>query len=500
MRYIIAFDVGTTAVKVVCIDRQTGKLTTGKADCDLFFPQPNFVEQDPHQLWDALCTACRECVAKAQPDLSEIGGMVICAPWRNIIPLDKDGNVLHRSLIWMDARGIDQAARLNRSMNTTSFTGQDYHARLLWLKENEPEIWNKAAHIVGLNCYFKYRATGNIVTECSDDFIHTPSPTVQAHYSNVLRHCGFTEEDLAKFPPSLPSTAVMGELLPEAAARMGLRPGIPVVGGFGDLNAITFGCGCIEDGMAHIYLGTSGWLCETKFERIPGYGRGHFTLDEQHENTLFGIQTGGRAYDWLISQFYSAERSELGDAAFEFVNQEIATVAPGCDGLIATHWLGGELPPLAAKNAKGLFFNITGQHERKHFARAMLESLCYTHRLSLNSYTQFHGGQTPDSIRVVGGGAMSAEWMQMMADILKIPVRVPANPRFVGTMGAYYCAMIGLGLAKDYADAIASQSLGEETVYYPNPDNFAVYDKNFSVYSKLYTTLKPLYDELNGVY
>ena len=500
MRYIIAFDVGTTAVKVVCIDRQTGKLTTGKADCDLFFPQPNFVEQDPHQLWDALCTACRECVAKAQPDLSEIGGMVICAPWRNIIPLDKDGNVLHRSLIWMDARGIDQAARLNRSMNTTDFTGQDYHARLLWLKENEPEIWNNAAHIVGLNCYFKYRATGNIVTECSDDFIHTPSPTVQAHYSNVLRHCGFTEEDLAKFPPSLPSTAVMGELLPEAAAQMGLRPGIPVVGGFGDLNAITFGCGCIEDGMAHIYLGTSGWLCETKFERIPGYGRGYFTLDERHENTLFGIQTGGRAYDWLITQFYGAERREMGDDAFEFVNQEVASVEPGCGGMIATHWLGGELPPLAAKNAKGLFFNVTDQHERRHFARAMLESICYTHRLSLESYTAFHGGQAPDSIRVVGGGAMSAAWMQMMADILHIPVRVPANPRFVGTMGAYYCAMIGLGLAKDYADAIASQSLGEETVYVPNPDNFAVYDRNFSVYSKLYTTLKPLYDEINGVY
>ena len=500
MRYIIAFDVGTTAVKAVCIDRQTGKLTTGKADCELCFPQPNFVEQDPLQLWDALCHACRECVAKAQPDLNEIGGMVVCAPWRNIIPLDQNGKPMHRSLIWMDARGIAQAAKLNKAMNVTSFTGQDYHARLLWLKENEPEIWNNAAHIVGLNCYFKYRCTGNIVTECSDDFIHTPNPAVQEHYNNVLRHAGFTAEDLKKFPPSLPSTAVMGTLLPEAAEELGLRSGIPVVGGFGDLNAITFGCGCIEEGMAHIYLGTSGWLGETRHERIPGYGGSHFTLDETHENTLFGIQTGGRAYDWLITQFYNAERREMGDDVFDLVNREIGTVPPGSDGLVATHWLGGELPPLAAKNAKGLFFNITDRHERKHFARAMLESLCYTHRLSLDRYADFRGGQKPDSIRVVGGGAMSAEWMQMMADILKIPVRVPANPRFVGTMGAYYCAMIGMGLARDYADAIASQSLGEETVYTPNPENFAVYDKSFAIYSKLYQTLKPLYDEINGIY
>ena len=500
MRYIIAFDVGTTAVKAVCIDRQSGKLTTGKADCKLYIPQPNYAEQDPLQLWDALCFASRECVAKAQINPNEVGGVVICAPWRNIIPLDKDGNVLYNSLIWMDARGIDQAARLNRAMNTTDFTGQDYHARLMWLKENEPEVWNNATHIVGLNCYFKYRATGNIFTECSDDFIHTPNPDVQAHYNRVISHTGLTEEDLAKFPPSLPSTACVGKLLREAAGQLGLVEGIPVIGGFGDLNAITFGCGCIEDNMTHIYLGTSGWLCETKFARIPGYGSTHFTLDETHECTTFPLQTAGRAYDWLTQQFYHGERAQMGEDVFTFVNREVASVAPGSDGLIATHWLSGELPPLAAKNAKGLFFNITAEHERRHFARAMLESICYTHRLSLERYIAAHDGKAPDSIRVVGGGAMSDAWMQMMADILRLPVRVPANPRYVGTMGAYYCAMIGLGLAKDYADAIATQSLGEETVYTPNPDNFAVYDKCFSVYSKLYQTLKPLCDELNGVY
>ena len=499
MRYIIAFDCGTTAIKAVCIDRQTGKLTTGKAGCLLYLPQANWAEQDPVQLWDALCAASRECVAKAQIDPQEVGGVVICAPWRNIIPLDENGAPLYNSMIWMDARGIDQAARLNAAMGRFVATGQDYFARLMWLKEERPEIWNKAAHIVGLNCYFKYRATGNFFTECSDDFIHTPNADVQAYYNEILSHTGLTEKDLEKFPPSLPSTARVGNLLEDAAETLGLVAGIPVLGGFGDLNAITFGCGCIEDSMTHIYLGTSGWLCETKPYRVDGYGGGNFTLDEQHECTIFSLQTGGRAYDWLISQFYAAEREEVGDAVFDMVNKDVGSVPAGCKGLIATHWLGGELPPLAAKNAKGLFFNITDQHDRRYFARAMLESICFTHRLSLEHYTKLHGAK-PESIRVVGGGAMSAEWMQMMADILQIPVHVPANPRYVGTMGAYYCALIGLGLAKDYADAIASQSLGEETIYQPNPDNFAVYDKNFSVYSKLYATLQPLYDELNGKY
>ncbi|MBQ3532821.1 MAG: carbohydrate kinase [Oscillospiraceae bacterium] len=499
MRYIIAFDVGTTAVKAVCIDRQTGAFHTGKADCLLYMPHPNWVEQDPQQLWDALCSASRECVAKGKIDPHEVGGMVISAPWRNIIPLDENGQPLRFSMIWMDSRGIEQAARLNKAMDCSSFTGQDYFARVLWLKENEPRVWNGAKHIVGLNCYFKYRATGNIATNCSDDFIHTPNPDVQAYYNKVLGHMGLNDEDLAKFPPSLPSTACVGNLLPEAAEALGLAEGIPVFGGFGDLNAIAFGCGCTDDSMTHIYLGTSGWLCETKNGRIDGYGGSYFTLDETHEAALFSLQTGGRAYDWLITQFYGAERKEMGDDVFEFVNKEVGTVPPGSAGLIATHWLNGEIPPLAAKNAKGLFFNVTEQHERKYFARAMLESICYTHRLSLEHYAKLHG-EKPENIRVVGGGAMSAEWMQMMADILQIPVRVPANPRYVGTMGTYYCAMIGLGLAKDYQDAIASQSLGEETIYYPNEENFAVYDKSFSVYRKLYQTLKPLYDEINGVY
>ena len=143
MRYIIAFDCGTTAIKAVCIDRQTGKLTTGKADCLLYLPQANWAEQDPVQLWDALCAASRECVAKAQIDPQEVGGVVICAPWRNIIPLDENGAPLYNSMIWMDARGIDQAARLNEAMGRFVATGQDYFARLMWLKEERPEIWNK---------------------------------------------------------------------------------------------------------------------------------------------------------------------------------------------------------------------------------------------------------------------------------------------------------------------------------------------------------------------
>ena len=170
-------------------------------------------------------------------------------------------------------------------------------------------------------------------------------------------------------------------------------------------------------------------------------------------------------------------------------------MAPGCDGLIVTHWLNGEPPPLA-KNAKSVFFNVTEQHQRQHFVRAMLESICYSHRRSLEKYIRQHGC-APKQIRVVGGGACSDVWMQMMADILKLPIRVPDNPRYVGTMGSYYCALIGLGLKQDFSD-LSRQDGGR--IFTPNPENAEVYDKMFGIYMDLYPALKNLYDRMNGVY
>jgi len=197
----------------------------------------------------------------------------------------------------------------------------------------------------------------------------------------------------------------------------------------------------------------------------------------------------------LIGQFYHSEKISRGQKIIEFVDSEVAQVPAGSLGLIATHWLNGELAPLA-KNAKAVFFNITEQHDRRYFARAMLESICYTHRWSLEKFHSVHG-RLPDEISVVGGGAQSDVWMQMLADIIQIPVRVPKNPRYVGTIGSCYCAMIGLGLIENYS--IAEKKVEAGRLFTPIEDNKTIYNKQFNLYKALYPALKPLYEQANGL-
>ena len=494
MRYVLAFDVGTTAVKARLICVETEQSCSAGAPCELQQPHPGWAEQDADQMWDAVCRASRSCVAAAGVDAGQVIGVVISAPWRHVIALDENGKPLRKSIIWMDARAITQAQRLNAAMGRVVEGANGYWTRLMWLKENEPEVWARAKYILGINDYFKYRATGKICTECSDDFIHSPNRKLQAFYDEVLEKSGLAE-DIHKFPQPIACTDCAGHLTAEGAMQLGLQPGTPMFGGFGDLPAVHFGSGCGEEGVAHIYLGTSSWLGELFEERIPGYARGWFTADTQHQGATFGLTTAGRGYEWAINRFYGAERKELGDGIYALLEQELAQVNPGCDGLIVTHWLNGESPPLA-KNAKAVFFNVTEQHDRRHFTRAMLESICYTHRRSMEAYIAYHGC-APKQLRVVGGGACSDVWMQMMADVLQLPLQVPPNPRYVGTMGSYYCALIGLGIKKDFSD-LAYQQSGK--VFTPNPENAAVYDKMYGIYKELYPSLKELYNRMNGVY
>ena len=488
MGYILAFDVGTTAIKAVLVDRASRECYQEKVDCALYRPSPAEAEQDARELWLCLCDASRKVIDTSELRADKIDAVVISAPWKHVIPLDSRFRPLRRSIIWMDARSVMQAERLNEMMGEYICSAQDYWPRLMWLKENEPLIWHEAAHIVGLNTYFKYCATGELYTEPSDDFIHSPNKSLQEHYTKVLKATGLYE-DLDKFPPCKQCSELVGYVTKNASLEMRVPEGTPVFGGFGDLAAIPFGCGCTKPGDAHIYLGTSGWLSEIFEERMPGTGNLFFTQDVGLEGALCSLQTVGKAYEWAIDTFYPGKRVAMGDWVYPLVNEEISRIPAGCDKLIATHWLNGEIAPLA-KNAKALFFNVDEHHDRRYFVRAILESVCYTLRRGFEDYRLRH--PEADFIRVAGGGALNSCWMQILADVLGVRVEIPENPRFIGTMGSYYCAEVGLGGISEYP-----RDVRIETSYYPNPDNKAVYDKMYRIYCGLYPALKSAYDEIN---
>lgn len=493
---IMAFDCGTTSLKVVLADvRGTVRAEAG-AGYGLSQAENGRAEQSPEAMWQAIRHGARSVLAAGRADPSSVTALVFAATWKAVLPLDETGQPLTDAMIWMDSRATEQAARLNEATGMFVGTGQEYWPRLLWLKEERPDVWARAKHIVGLNTWFTWRATGRLVTDPSDDFVRSPVPATDAHYARILDAAGLTE-DMARFAPSEPSTAHVGPLTPEAAEQLGLTVRTRVFNGFSDLPAVTVGSGSGAFGDVHIYLGSSSWFARVSRSDEPTEASATFAIDADRRGDAYGLQSACIAYDWAVAQLYSAEKRELGSGVNTLVNDEVARTEPGADGLLATHWLTGELPPLATKNAKGLFFNLTPLHDRRHMVRAVMESIAFSHRLGLERHRADGVGDLP-RIRVVGGGATSDVWMQIFADVLQVPIEVPPAPTLAGAMGAAYSAMVGLGEIDDYA--AIDRVVPVERLFEPRPEYAAVYDRLYSVYTKLHPALGDLFAELNGEY
>jgi xylulokinase len=427
---------------------------------------------------------------------ARVTALAFAATWKAVIPLDSARRPLADAMIWMDSRATEQAARLNDSAGFFVGTGQEYWPRVMWLKQERPDIWARTEHVVGLNTYFKLRATGRLVTDPSDDFVRSPVPEPDAHYTRILKAAGLAE-DVAKFPSSEVSTAQVGSLTAEAADHLGLPVGTRVYNGFTDLPAVTIGSGSGAIGDLHIYLGSSSWFARVSRADHTPDASASFAMDADRRGNIYGLQSACIAYDWAVAQLYAAEKRELGPGINAMVNVDVEATPPGAGGLLATHWLTGEIPPLASKNAKGLFLNLTPLHDRRHMVRAVMESIAFSHRTGFERHREAGAGDLA-RVRVVGGGAASDVWMQIFADVLGVPVEVPAAPNLAGAMGAVYSTMVGLGVIDDYQ--ASRRVVPVERRFEPRSEHAATYDRLYSVYTKLHPTLSELFAELNGDY
>lgn len=482
----LVFDFGTTSLKAALVEDERILAETNEG-YPVSVPHDGWAEQDPAELWDVAGSAGRELMSGLGESPETIDSVVFIAPWKAIIPVSEAGEVLRPAIIWLDARAHEEAEELNREMGEFVGTGQEIWPRLMWCRRNEPGIWAASKWIMGLVTYFKWRATGEVATEPSDDFVTSPVPELAARYAEILERAGLAEET-GKFPPARPSSELVGSLTPEAAEHLGLAPGTGVRGGFGDLPAITLGSGPVEEGASHLYIGTSSWFAVVTRDADRLAPPLTFTHDEAHRVALYPLQTAGMAFDWIVRELYGYEQAHLDEELLDRVNRDVAEIPAGSDRLLATHWLNGELPPLD-KTARGAYINLTPSHDRRHMVRAMMESLCYTHRASIEAY-QESSGRAVEEVVCTGGGASSAVWMQMMADVLRRPVVVPANPRYTGVIGGFRASALGSG--DRYEPAVPPASTHE-----PDARNADVYDEMFAHYQAVFPALKDLFARMN---
>ncbi len=489
-RYVLAYDFGTSGVKGALVDLQGEVIATVTVDYPLYTPHPGWAEQDPALYWQSVCAVTRQVLQGANVAPSCVAGMAFGTQWKGIIPVDAGGNVLHNSIIWLDARAADQARRLNERFGEGLFAASDYWPKLMWLRENHPDCIKKATWILDANSFLKWKATGVAAMDTGNCFVRSFDPVLDRLYADILAFADIPRE---KFPKRVWAEEQVGRVTEQAAAELGLVPGIPVFGGNNDIGAIAVGAGCADIGGVHMYFGSSGWI---------GYTVPHMSdelyispFDCRRDVFLFAMQAIGLSFNWVVERLYGKESAALGSRVFAFVDEEVKEIPPGAEGVLATPWFYGERPPLFGVEARGNFLNLGPRHDRRHLARAMMEGVCYQLRLGAEYNSEKRGFPWPAAINVVGGGSCSDVWMQILADVMNTPIRVPAAPRHAGAVGTAYSALIGLGICSDYAEA--ARQVRIERTFLPIPAHVETYQRSFEAFRGIYHSLAPLFKAMN---
>lgn len=499
-QYIMAHDLGTSSDKAVLVDFEGNIAGSAAENYDTYYPNPAWVEQDPQQYWEQSCRASKRIIDETGINPADVKGVIFSTQAQGIIPVAEDGTVLYRNITWVDGRAEKQAKaimkkvggeKIFRLFTGTPIMGKDVLAKVMWLKEERPDIWKKTYKILDVNGYMKYMCTGKMVTEISGASSFALD-LKKKEWMGVLSLLGM---DMVKLPPLVTSTDFVGGLLPEAAEKMGLLPDTPVFGGCDDVQAAAVGSGMVEDGQCHIYLGTSAWVCTASKDKDK-FMHGAAPIQSADKDMLLvaGItESAGANIQWAADTFYG--EISRSDDIYDVMNSDAEKVPPGSDHLVITPWMLGERCPVSSTTARSTVFNLSMNHTRGHFIRAIYEGLAYNLRWILKNYRRDYGFNS-DRIRVIGGGTQSDVWMQIIADVTGSEISVVADARNAGAKGAAIIAMIGLGRLPGF-DKV-NEFVKTEKTFRPDPKNASIYNVLFKDYKNIYSGLKTAYQTANA--
>jgi xylulokinase len=499
--FIVAHDVGTSGVKSVLTDARGTVLARHITGYPTHFPQPGWAEQETGDWWRAVSAGSRQ-VTAALPTGGDVACLTFSSQMLGLVPMGADGTVLRRPVIWLDGRAGPEATAVMRRLGGprvfsrlagATLTGKDGIPKLRWLRDHEPEVWRGMACFLDVGGYLTYRCTGRMSMDWTEASVYGFDLRRKTWLTGIMRYAGI---DPAKLPPLLRPTEIAGVLTREAAGDLGLRQGTPVVAGLGDAPAAAIGAGAVGPGDTHAYLGTSGWIGVT----TAGHPTGRHGIaviasgDPDHNLLIAEMETGGECFAWLAAEMYQADATGRPEA-YRRMDADAARVPPGSGLLLFTPWMYGERVPVADTFLRSAFLNLGPGHHREHMVRAVLEGVCFNYRWTLERLGHdFH--VTPARLRVIGGGARSAVWMQILADVTGLPVETVRDPENAGAVGAALAAGVALGIHPDFASLRGLVEAG--SCAEPRPECGPVYDFLFGEYRHAYRRLRGFYHALNS--
>jgi xylulokinase len=460
--HILAHDLGTTGNKAILFDTETGTVVAAVFEAyDTVYPQLNWAEQDPADWHRALCQGTRRLLeqAAALPNAvmpGDIAAVSFSGTMNGALPVDADGVPLRSAILWADQRATAEArlladrcgeAQVYRTTGTR-ITPSCSAAKFLWIQRHQPEVYARTHVFLQAKDYAVFLLTGVFASDYSDaSNSNLFDLEARAWATDLVETSGL---DPAKLPPLFPSTAVIGRVTPEAANLTGLLAGTPVVIGGGDGACATAGAGAVHPSDAYINIGSSAWLAVTVQRPLLDPEMRTFNLahlDPELVMALGSMQAAGGAFDWLERLLRGEAEGDLHDA----LSLAAAAVPPGANGLLFLPYLLGERSPYWNPHARGAFVGLAMTHGRPEMARAVLEGVALNLRLILDAF-QTQEIEIP-AVRLIGGGARSPLWRQILADVLGLPILLPELITEATSLGAAIAGGVGVGVFDSFATA-----------------------------------------------
>lgn len=505
MKYLIGVDLGTSGTKTVLFDSEGNVIASKTVEYPMYQPQNGWAEQDPADWYNAAVETIK--YVSSGVDKEDIAGLGISGQMHGLVMLDENNEVIRPSIIWCDQRTGAECEEINRRVGAerlveitanpamTGFTA----AKILWVRNNEPENYAKCRHILLPKDYVRFKLTGEFATEVSDASGMQLLDIANRCWSDeVLEKLEIDKSMLAKV---YESPEVTGGITAEAAALTGLKEGTIVVGGAGDNAAAAVGTGVVTDKKAFTTIGTSGVVfAHTSKMSLDKKGRVHtFCCAVPGAWHVMGVtQAAGLSLKWFRDNFCESETktaAEMGVDTYYLTDKEAEKSPIGCNRLIYLPYLMGERTPHLDPDCRGVFFGLSAMHTKRDMIRAVMEGVSYSLRDCLEILREM--GVDVSDMTACGGGGSSPLWRSMLADIYNCPIKTAVSKEGPA-LGVAILAGVGAGLYPSVEEA-CEKMIRYNAPQEPVSENAAEYDKLYSVYTELYGDLKDTYKKLASI-
>ena len=498
----MGIDIGTSGCKITVFNFKGNVISTYLGEYETHYPGTGCVEHDPDDWWQAVCKGVKYFKTEQSINPKEIAAIGVDGlSWAGL-PVDEEGNPLRNVMIWLDRRAEKQAQWMKEEigeekliqLNGNPVDPAYITPKMLWIKENEPDIYNKTHKFLQSNGFIVYKLTGKFSQDYSQGYgFHFFDMNSGAYDKKIASQLGLS---LDKVAPIYNCHQVVGEVTKTAARETGLVSGIPVVAGGLDAACCTLGAGVIKPGQTQEQGGQAGGMSiqvdSPKFH--PKLIFGYHVIPDQW--LLQGGTTGGGGTLRWFEQQLGAHEDKIADkrdiSSYQVMDEEAAEINPGSDGLIFLPYMAGERSPIWNSKARGVWFGLSYDKTRAHLIRSMMEGVGFS--LLHNLKTAAEVGAQVTELNSVGGAANSKLWTQMKADITGNKFNVPYSDHAT-TLGGAILAGVGAGIYQDFEEAV-ERTIKVQRTHEPDMKKHETYQRYYDLYLELYEQLEESYETL----